>query len=127
MAQQVFVQFVDDLDGTASDDISTVQFGLDGVDYEIDLTGVNAENFRKIVAEYVTVARRTGGRLRRGAPSGDKPANSGEAGLIRQWALENGFELASRGRIPGHVAEAYNAATVGSGKRSAKRRSAKKN
>lgn len=109
MAQKVLVQLVDDLDGTSSQDVSTVLFGLDGVSYEIDLSDANAERLRESLAEYVDSARRTGGRIKRGtrpAQSG-KAANSGEAGQIREWALENGFELAGRGRIPSHVVEAY--------------------
>ena len=38
VAQKVQTLFVDDLDG--SDAEGTVRFGLDGTDYEIDLTGV---------------------------------------------------------------------------------------
>jgi hypothetical protein len=38
MAQKVTVQMVDDLDGTADDDVSTVSFALDGVSYELDLS-----------------------------------------------------------------------------------------
>lgn len=125
MAQQVLVQLVDDLDGMSSDDISTVHFGLDGVEYEIDLSGANAEQLRKTLADFVGVARRTGGRLRRGAPAGGKSASSGEAHLIREWALENGYELSGRGRIPSHVVEAYKEASA-SPKRPAKRGSAKK-
>jgi len=109
MAQKVLVQLVDDLDGTSSQDVSTVLFGLDGVSYEIDLSDSNAERLRDSLVEYVESARRTGGRIKRGtrpAQSG-KSANSGEAGQIREWALENGFELAGRGRIPSHVVEAY--------------------
>ncbi len=126
MAQQVLVQLVDDLDGTSADDVSTVQFGLDGVEYEIDLSGSNAEQLRKELADFVGSARRTGGRLRRGAPSGGRSANSGEAGLIRGWALENGYELSARGRIPSQVVEAYKEASASS-KRSSKRGSTKKN
>src|SRR4051812_6767976 len=107
MAQKVLVQFVDDLDGTSSEDVSTVQFGLDGVSYEIDLNETNAEQLRKIYADYVAAARRTGGRLKSGGRSGGKAARSGEAGQIREWALENGYELSGRGRIPSHVVEAY--------------------
>jgi hypothetical protein len=109
MAQKVLVQLVDDLDGTSSQDVSTVLFGLDGVSYEIDLSDENAERLRDSLAEFVDSARRTGGRVKRGtrpAQSG-RSANSGEAGQIREWALENGFELAGRGRIPSHVVEAY--------------------
>jgi hypothetical protein len=107
MAQQVLVQFVDDLDGTSASDVSTVHFGLDGVEYEIDLGEANAEQLRKTFAEYVTSARRTGGRLKRGAASAGTPGATGEAGKIREWAHDNGFELAARGRIPAHVVQAY--------------------
>jgi hypothetical protein len=109
MAQKVLVQLVDDLDGTSSQDVSTVLFGLDGVSYEIDLSDENAERLRDSLAEFVDSARRAGGRVKRGtrlAQSG-KSVNSGEAGQIREWALENGFELAGRGRIPSRVVEAY--------------------
>jgi hypothetical protein len=109
MAQKVLVQLVDDLDGTSSQDVSTVLFGLDGVSYEIDLTEANAERLRESLGEYVESARRIGGRIKRGtrpAQSG-KSANAGEAGQIREWALANGYELAGRGRIPSHVVEAY--------------------
>lgn len=107
MAQKVLVQFVDDLDGTSSDDVTTVQFGLDGVSYEIDLNAANAEQLRNVYADYVAVARRTGGRLKPGSRPGGKATRSGEAGQIREWALENGYELSGRGRIPAHVVEAY--------------------
>lgn len=112
MAQKVLVQLVDDLDGTASPDISTVSFALDGVSYEIDLTESNADRLREQLADFVSAARRTGGRVRRGsATARSAPArNSEETRKIREWAAENGYELAGRGRIPRHVTEAYNAA-----------------
>lgn len=107
MAQKVLVQFVDDLDGTSSDDVSTVQFGLDGVSYEIDLNAANAEQLRKLYADYVAAARRTGGRLKRGGSPAGRAGGSGDAGQIREWAIENGYELSGRGRLPGHIVEAY--------------------
>lgn len=107
MAQKVLVQLVDDLDGSTSDDVTTVQFGLDGAEYEIDLGSPNAERLRKIFDEYVRSARRTGGRLRRGAPGRSGSSGSDEAAQVRQWAAENGLELATRGRIPSHVIEQY--------------------
>ena len=109
MAQKVLVQLVDDLDGSSSQDVTTVLFGLDGVSYEIDLSDDNAERLRESLQEFVDSARRTGGRVKRGlrpAQSG-KSGGSGEAGQIREWAMENGYELAGRGRIPSHVVEAY--------------------
>lgn len=118
MAQKVIVELVDDLDGTTSEDISTVNFGLDGADYEIDLTQENAERLRDTLAEFVTAARRTGGRVRRGTSA----AGSGSTGrvtadrertrAIRQWAREHGHELADRGRIPSEVIDAYDQAQL---------------
>ncbi len=109
MAQKVLVQLVDDLDGTSAQDVSTVLFGLDGVSYEIDLSETNAERLRESLTEYVNSARRIGGRIKRGArpAQSGKGSGSGEASQIREWALQNGFELAGRGRIPSHVVEAY--------------------
>jgi hypothetical protein len=123
MAQQVLVKLVDDLDGTSSDDISTIEFGLDGVSYEIDLSDSNAERLRDSLAEFVDSARRTGGRIKRGVRPAQpgKSANSGEAGQIREWALKNGFDLAGRGRIPSHVVEAYKEARAKPAKAAPKR------
>jgi hypothetical protein len=131
MAQKVLVQLVDDLDGTSSDEVVTIQFGLDGAQYEIDLTPENADQLRKTYEDYVAAARRTGGRLRRGTGSANKAAGPSEAGAVREWALENGFELSGRGRIPGHVIEAYKEAqakpkAVAADKRSASRRASAK-
>jgi nucleoid-associated protein Lsr2 len=120
MAQKVIVELVDDLDGTASEDISTVSFSLDGADYEIDLSAENADNLRGLLEEFVVAARRTGGRIKRNtgttkaAPS--RPAASREqTKAIREWARQNGFELADRGRIPANVIEAYEEAQTPKG------------
>ncbi|TWP52398.1 Lsr2 family protein [Lentzea tibetensis] len=96
MAVQIVVRKIDDLDGTCGEDVSTVHFGLDGLRYEIDLTPANAAALRDVLAEFIQAARRAGD-----AAGGlafvdrrDLPA------LIRTWALENGFSLCGRGRIP---------------------------
>ena len=46
MALKTIVTVVDDLTGEESEDISTVEFALDGVDYTIDLTDKNAQELR---------------------------------------------------------------------------------
>jgi hypothetical protein len=126
MAQKVLVQLVDDLDGTASDEVETVQFGLDGVTYEIDLADSNAQRLRTRLADYVGAARRTGGRVKRGTrPQG--VTNNGEASQIREWAQANGIELAARGRIPGHVVDSYRQAHDQPKPAARKRRSRAKN
>jgi hypothetical protein len=50
MAQKVTVALVDDLDGGPTD--QTVRFGLDGAEYEIDLSASNATAFRERLAPF---------------------------------------------------------------------------
>ncbi|WP_152360623.1 histone-like nucleoid-structuring protein Lsr2 [Microlunatus speluncae] len=112
MAQKVITMFEDDLDGKAikSGQGGTVTFSLDGVEYEIDLSNKNKEALDKALSPYLKVARRVGGRRRRGsrnpAPARVDPSQSR---AIREWAADNGYQVSSRGRIPAEVTEAYNA------------------
>ena len=114
MAQKVVVELVDDLDGTASENISTVTFGLDGASYEIDLNENNAERLRESLANYVGAARRTGGRIKRATnskgPATRQAADREQTKAIRDWARENGWALADRGRIPANVMTAFDEA-----------------
>ncbi|MFC4003945.1 Lsr2 family protein [Prauserella oleivorans] len=112
MAQKVLVSLVDDLDGSEADE--TVEFGLDGVSYEIDLSAENAEELRDALAQYVEHARRAGGRKRSGgrAAAAKVPGRSAAVDreqnqAIRAWARKNGFDVSDRGRIPSEVVEAY--------------------
>ena len=114
MAQKVVVELVDDLDGTTSDGINTVTFGLDGASYEIDLTEHNAERLRESLARYLGAARRTGGRIKRSAattgPATRPTADRDQTKAIREWARNNGWALADRGRIPANVVTAFDEA-----------------
>jgi hypothetical protein len=118
MAQIREVRLVDDLDGEAADE--TVEFGIDGRNYEIDLSEANAVRLRDALAGYVSAARRTGAGRRRGGSSAGTPA--GGAGTapkgrtvvdreqnqaIRDWARKRGMTVSERGRIPAEVLEAY--------------------
>jgi len=112
MAQKVVVEMVDDLDGTAGEDVTTVGFALDGRSYEIDLNGRNAQKLRDSLAEFIGASRRQrsgrgGGTARSAAPPTHDAAARERAHAIREWAREAGHEVSGRGRIPGAVAEAY--------------------
>jgi nucleoid-associated protein Lsr2 len=115
MAQKVTVQLVDDLDGTAAEDISTVTFGLDGATFEIDLTPNNTAKLRNHLDDFVNAGHRVGGRVKRGtSPKAGAPAaNREHTKAVRDWAKQNGFELSDRGRIPANVLEAFEAAHAG--------------
>lgn len=111
MAQRIQVILEDDLDGSVGDE--TVRFGLDGVDYEIDLSTANATAIREALTKYIDAGRRvratTGGRAPRRS-GGAVSASREESRRIRAWALENGYEISTRGRVSASIREAYAAA-----------------
>lgn len=109
MAQKVQVLLVDDIDGGTADE--TVSFALDGVTYEIDLTSAHAAELRGALATWVGHARKLGGRSSAGrSGAASRPRRSSDAGLVRAWAKENGYEVSARGRISAEIREAYDAA-----------------
>jgi hypothetical protein len=57
------VRVLDDLTGEPA--AETVGFGLDGIDYDIDLSFANADALRELLQRYADAGRRTGGRKRR--------------------------------------------------------------
>jgi hypothetical protein len=113
MAQKVFVEMVDDLDGSVGEGVTTVGFALDGRSYEIDLNSGNAEKLRDSLAEFIAAGRRQrSGRAasRPQASASVDPAARERAHAIREWARGAGHDVSERGRIPAVVAEAYEAA-----------------
>ncbi|MEV0299350.1 Lsr2 family protein [Nocardia sp. NPDC050710] len=112
MAEKVTVTLVDDYDGTSVAD-ETVQFSLDGTDYEIDLSTPNATELRGSLARWVEKARRTGGRRKRSATLPVTSAADRErSAIIRDWARQNGHPVSARGRVAAGVVEAYERATA---------------
>lgn len=116
MAQRVNVVLVDDIDG--SEAAETVPFGLDGAQYEIDLSADNADKLREALAPYIGHGRRAGGR-RRSSGGGSGRSTGGRAAAasggpsaaeVRAWARENGWDVPERGRVSSEVREAYDAA-----------------
>ncbi len=114
MAQKTVVTLIDDLDEGEAD--QTVEFGLDGVAYEIDLSEKNASGLRDALADYVAHARRTAGRrasTRRsnGRTPTAQPSVTGadreQNKAIREWARKQGYQVSERGRIPSNITEAY--------------------
>jgi hypothetical protein len=105
VAQQVTVQFVDDLDGSVAS--GTVDFALDGKDYAIDLSDDNAAKLRDALAPFVGAARRPGGRRKSGQSNHRPSADREYTVAVRRWAQDNGHEIANRGRIPAAVVQAY--------------------
>ncbi len=101
MAQRVQIILEDDYDGGTAEE--TVTFALDGAEYEIDLSSKNATGLREALAPWVAHARKIGGRRKRATKAG----NSASTSDIRAWALANGHDVSSRGRVSADVREAY--------------------
>lgn len=104
MAQKIQIIKQDDLDSTPADE--TVQFSIDGVTYEIDLSEKNAKKLRSSLSMYTDHARKIRGqRPRARARAKTQTAD------IRTWAKSKGIHVNERGRIPAGVMAKYEAAS----------------
>jgi len=115
MAQKTVVTMIDDLTGEEAEHITAVEFALDGVTYELDLSDENATKLRETLAHYTGAGRRIGGRRRSGRrlTAGSK-AGSATVGYnretlksIRDWAKHNGHSVSDRGRLSAEVLQAW--------------------
>jgi hypothetical protein len=118
MAQKTIVTLVDDLTGEVAENISTVEFALDGRTYELDLTDDNSAKLHDALSQYVNAARKIGGRRRSAArPDGGSKSTGRTTGYnretlksIREWAKKNGHNISDRGRLPAEVVQAWETA-----------------
>lgn len=97
MTTRTVVTLVDDLDG--SDAVETVQFGLNGVDFEVDLSNVNAAKLRDTLGEFIAAARKVATTAT--PPARKTTAKSPtEVSEARTWLTQHGYEVKPKGRIP---------------------------
>jgi len=109
MAKETVTRLVDDLDGGVAHE--TVKFGLDGHQYEIDLSSKNAKKLRSELAMFVErgsrVSTRTVSTASRGRGARTGAASADQNRAIREWAQSKGYEVAERGRIKQEIVEAF--------------------
>jgi hypothetical protein len=112
--EEVTVVLTDDFDGTEA--AETVAFGLDGKDFEIDLSKANATELRRTLRPYVDRARNA--RRSKTGPQGGgrRPARARtpegyDRAVVREWAKANRVKVAPRGRIANDVVEKWRKAT----------------
>jgi Lsr2 len=114
VAKRTIHVLVDDLDGGDAEE--TVKFGLDGIQYEIDLSKKNANKMRDLLSPYVSAGTKVGrggvvaggraaGGRGRGGGAGDRDQNR----AIREWAQSKGIAVSDRGRIKQEIVDRYNA------------------
>ena len=112
MATQTIVTC--DVHGDGLTPATTLAFGVDGAQYEVDLCDPHASELRGVLARYVEVARSgegssaPAGRRRRARPA-SAPSDNGRGDVpeIRTWARSQGFEVSDRGRIPAAIRQAF--------------------
>ena len=107
MAQRIQTLLIDDLDGGEA--AGTVRFGLDGTEYEIDLSAAHSDELRQALERYIAHARRAGG-MYRGAARSRRTSAAVDTAKVREWAKGQGIEVKDRGRIPADVLEQYKTA-----------------
>ena len=106
MASIVSVVVSDDIDG--SPHAETVTFGIDGVNYEIDLAEHNRAKLIKDFAPYVGAARKINQRgPRKGGAR--QPDTRVDRAAVRAWAKEHGLNVSERGRISAEIMRRYEA------------------
>ena len=100
MATRTETHLIDDTNGEPADE--TVEFAVDGLTYEIDLTTANAQLLRDLLASWISDARRVDSR------HGSKRSNGKpDYGPIREWARANGHKIVDKGRVPKTIQDAY--------------------
>jgi hypothetical protein len=109
MAQKVSVILLDDMNGEEADE--TVEFGLDGTGYEIDLNLKNAQELRDLLKPYIEKGRKvtsTARRTSRIRTASDEERNK----RMRARAKEQGLAISGRRRVPAEIAAKYEAANA---------------
>lgn len=115
MAQKIETVFIDDLDGSHAE--STVNFGVEGTNYEIDLSAGHAAELRAALEPYIQAGRKLSGGPRRAsrgstrgvAADGPRPSD------VREWAKSQGLEVSDRGRVASELVVKFKAATASAG------------
>lgn len=101
-----------------------VTFSFDGFSYTLDLCGRHAEDFHNTIQALIAAStdRSAVGAARRARAASadggsDMKSSRGPArrdkeqlGAIREWARANGHKVSDRGRIPGEIEAAFQAA-----------------
>lgn len=105
MAQKIQTLLIDDIDGSEAE--GTVRFGLDGTDYEIDLSAVHTEALRGTLAPFIAASRKAPGARRPGRAGRKAAAGGLNTSVVREWARTQGIEVKDRGRVPAEIVAKY--------------------
>ena len=109
MAKKVKTILIDDVD--SSEAAETVTFGLDNINYEIDLNEAHAKELRESLQRWIHAGRKVSGRRRRDTGMAVNTEIRELNRRVRAWAAEKGISVNDRGRVPQKLIDQYRAAT----------------
>lgn len=97
MGRREITEYYDDIDQTPlkESELHVVEFSIDGRDYVLDLSRVNLQRFHDTLRPFLTAAREV--------PDDEREDPS----EVRQWARNQGMDIAHRGKIPFAIVDAY--------------------
>lgn len=118
MARTELIQIHDDYDGSLIDgeDAIVINVSYEGEDFELDLKPSNVAKFDKEMRNLIGNARKVGGRKKptrkpaATSKNSKRSSRSEELSRIRTWAVDEGYIVSDKGRIPQEIVEAYEAA-----------------
>jgi hypothetical protein len=108
MATRITVALEDNLEGGQV--AETVQLGIGGIYYGIDLNASNAATFRRQLAP---TSNTPAGLAETKAAAGRTASSRARNAEIGAWAKEQGIALSDRRRIPGDIVWQHQVATGG--------------
>jgi hypothetical protein len=112
MAQKVQITLLCDLDDGNVEADETLEFGLGGASYEVDVCGKHAQQVRDGLQPFVVHGRKTSAASSSSSRrrSGRAAAGRDQTAGVRAWAKDQGIQVNDRGRIPASVVKEYEAA-----------------
>jgi hypothetical protein len=110
MAKKTIERLIDDIDGSEAQ--VNIVFGIDGQNWSIDLNAKHEGEMRAKLGPFLEAARRVRNEPGRTRVATRAVTDKDRNPAIRRWALDEGIELPTRGRIAGAVQAAYDAQDV---------------
>jgi hypothetical protein len=115
VAKKTVVTLTDDIDGGEA--VESVEFGIDGFLYSIDLSAAHADELRDRLTAYREFGTALGRySVRARVPSPNRAVSQGDRERnidIRRWAEANGLPIKARGKISDTVIAKYDAVHAG--------------
>lgn len=101
-------KLIDDINGNDAD--MTLSFGLDGIEYAIDLDDQNYEQYRKtleFLAAHGRVVTRDPVKVKRASTVQRATQTTGKTTEMREWLRSQGHDVKDRGRVPQHLVDLW--------------------